>query len=68
MANNKIVRTVIQKGQKPTLEQIEEIKQASEMEFIPDEDAPELTLEQYAEMAKLAKARRRRKIKTVVFL
>ena len=68
MANNKIVRTVIQKDQKPTLEQIEEIKQASEMEFIPDEDAPELTLEQYAEMAELAKTRRSSRIKTIVSL
>ena len=49
-------------------EHIEEIKKASEMKFTVDEDAPELTLEQYAEMAELAKARRRRDIKPVVSL
>ena len=68
MANKKIVKTVINKGQKPTPEQIEEIKKASAMKFTSDEDAPELTLEQYAEMAELAKARKRRDIKPVVSL
>ena len=51
-------KTVIHKGQKPTPEQIAEIKKAAMKEFIADEEAPELTLEQYAEMAEFANARR----------
>ena len=51
-------KKVIHKGQKPTPEQIAEIKKASAMKYTPDEDAPELTLEQYVEMAELAKERR----------
>jgi hypothetical protein len=34
------------------------VKEASAMKYTPDEDAPELTLEQYVEMAELAKERR----------
>ena len=45
-------------GQQPTEEQIKEIEMASEMPVTPDEDAPELTLEQYAEMAAIARERR----------
>ena len=44
-------------GQQPTEEQIKEIEMASEMPVTPDEDAPELTLEQYAEMAAIARER-----------
>ena len=54
----KTKKTVIHKGQKPTPEQIAKIKIAAMKEFIADEDAPELTLEQYAEMAEFANARR----------
>lgn len=54
----KTKKTVIHKGQKPTPEQIAEIKIAAMKEFIADEEAPELTLEQYAEMAEFANARR----------
>ena len=38
------------------------------MPIIPDEDAPELTLEQYAEMAALAKKRRSKNVKPVIAL
>lgn len=48
----------IHPGQQPTEEQIKEIEMASEMPITPDEDAPELTLEQYAEMAAIARSRR----------
>ena len=48
----------IHPGQQPTEEQIKEIEMASEMPVTPDEDAPELTLEQYAEMAAIARSRR----------
>ena len=56
----KFVKTVIHMGQKPTPEQVKEIEKASAMKRTADEDAPDLTLEQYAEMAELAKARRHR--------
>ncbi len=49
----KIVRTVVHSGQKPTAEQIREIEAASVRSVVPDEDAPELTPEQYSEMAGL---------------
>ena len=49
--NESIVRTVIHAGQKPTPAQIREIEQATARPIVPDEDAPELTPEQYAEMA-----------------
>ena len=68
MENENIVRTVIRTGQQPSEDQIREIEQAASKLIIPDEDAPELTLEQYAEMAALAKARRSKKAKPVVAL
>lgn len=54
----KIVRTVIIPGQKPTEEQIKEIEEAAKRPVIPDEDCPELTPEQYAEMAEAARESR----------
>ena len=51
MENEKLIHTVIRKGQKPTEAQIREIETASALPIVPDNDAPELTLEQYAEMA-----------------
>lgn len=68
MENEHIVRTVIRTGQQPTDAQIREIEMAASRPIIPDEDAPELTLEQYAEMATLAKNRRSQKAKPVVAL
>ena len=68
MANENIVRTTITIGQQPTEDQIREIETASMMPITPDEDAPELTMEQYAEMAAIAKARRAKNIKPVVAL
>lgn len=68
MENEKIVRTVIHTGQQPTEAQIREIEEAAARPVTPDEDAPELTLEQYAEMAAIAKARRSRQVKPVVAL
>ena len=63
-----IVHAVIRIGQKPTDAQIQEIEQAAQHPVTPDEDAPELTLEQYAEMAALAQKRRSQKVKPVIFL
>ncbi|MBP3240498.1 MAG: hypothetical protein J6M92_08115 [Oribacterium sp.] len=56
MATTKIK---IHAGQQPTEEQIKEIELASEMPDMSDDDAPELTLEQYAEMAVLAKGQKK---------
>ena len=68
MANEKIIRKTVHAGEQPTEAMIKEIEEAASRPLVPDEDAPELTLEQYAEMAELAKARRRRDIKPVVSL
>ena len=51
-----------------TPEQIREIEAAAVRPVVPDEDAPELTLEQYAEMAQIARSRRSQKVKPVVAL
>ena len=68
MENENIVRTVIRAGQQPTEAQIREIERAAALPVVPDEDAPELTLEQYAEMAELARNRRSQRVKPVVAL
>ena len=68
MENENIVRTLIRTGQQPTEAQIHEIELAASMPIVPDEDAPELTLEQYAEMAAIARNRRSKNIKPVVAL
>ena len=63
-----MVQTVVRPGQQPTDEQIKEIEAAMAKPVIPDEDAPELTLEQYAEMAAIARNRRIKQVKPVVAL
>lgn len=68
MENEKIIRTVIYAGQQPTEAQIREIEAAASLPVTPDDDAPELTYEQYAEMAALARARRSKNVKPVVAL
>ena len=68
MENENIVRTVIHTGQQPTEAQIREIEAAASRPVTPDEDAPELTLEQYAEMAAIARNRRSQKVKPVIAL
>ena len=68
MENENIVRTVIHTGQQPTQAQIKEIELAASLPVVPDEDAPELTLEQYAEMAEIARSRRSQRVKPVVAL
>ena len=68
MENTKIVRMEIRKGQKPTQEQINEINEAFKRPVTPEEDAPELTLEQYAEMAEIARQRKGKKTKPVAAL
>lgn len=68
MENEKIVRITVQPGQRPTEEQIHEIELASMRPVIPDKDAPELTMEQYAEMAAIAGARKAKNIRPVIEL
>ena len=68
MEHENIVRTVIHAGQQPTEAQIREIERAAALPVVPDEDAPELTSEQYAELAELAKRRRAGRVKPVVAL
>lgn len=68
MENENIVRTVVRVGQQPTEAQIREIELAAARVIVPDEDAPELTLEQYAEMAAIARKQRTEKVKPVVSL
>ena len=66
MENESIVRTVIRTGQQPTEAQIREIEAAASRPVVPDEETPELTLEQYAEMAAIARKRRSQRVKPVV--
>ena len=68
MENENIVRTIVHIGQQPTETQIREVEAAASMPIAPDEDAPELTLEQYAEMAAIAKSRRSQQVKPVIAL
>lgn len=68
MEDRTIISSVIHIGQQPTDDQIHEIEMAASKPVVPDEDAPELTLEQYAEMAIIAKNRRSQKIKPVIAL
>ena len=63
-----MVQTFIREAQQPTEEQIMEIEAASARPVVPDEEAPELTLEQYAEMAAIARKRRSQQVKPVVAL
>lgn len=66
--DNKLTRKKIHKNQKPTDSQIREIELASARPVMPDDEAPELTPEQYREMAAIAKAERAKKVKPVVAL
>ena len=66
--SEKMVQMVVRPGQEPTDEQIREIEAAMTRQVVPDEDTPELTLEQYAEMAAIARSRRSRQVKPVVAL
>lgn len=53
-----IVSVKIEKGQKPTPEQIEEIREAAKRDPVPDEDAPELSLEQMERYREAAQKKR----------
>jgi len=68
MENEKIVRTLIRPGQKPTEEQIKELEEAAKRPIVPDDDCPELSMEQYAEMAEIARNRKKNNVRVVVAL
>ena len=68
MAIEKIVRKTVHTGQLPTEAMIKEIEAASSRPVVPDEDAPELTMDQYAQMAEIARKRRAEKVKPVLSL
>jgi len=68
MENEKLIRTTIHSGQQPTEAQIREIERAAALPVVPDDDAPELTMEQYAEMAAIARSRKSKNIKPVIAL
>ena len=53
-----LVTMVVKPGQHPTEAQIREIEAASAHPVTPDEDAPELTAEQRAEMAGMVRRKK----------
>lgn len=63
-----IIRTTVTKGQKPTEAQIKEIEEAAKRPVFFDEDSPELTPKQYAEMAAIARQKREESKKPVISL
>ena len=68
MADERIVRTTVRVGDQPTEAMRREIEMAAESPVIPDEDSPVLTMEQYAEMAEIARKKRAEKVKPVLAL
>ena len=61
-----IVASVLYGNEKPTKEQIEEIRQAAKKPIVYDEDCPPLTKEQLKEFARIAKEQRKLRKKQVV--
>ncbi len=59
-------RVFISADQKLSTNQIKEIEEAQKYPIVFGEDAPELTEQQYAEMAEIAKARRKESLKPIV--
>ena len=62
-----ITRSVVRIGQKPTKKQLKELEEAAKRE-INLEDIPEITEEQFAAMAELARKKRAESRKPVVSL
>jgi len=63
-----IIKKTVVRGQQPTEKQIKEIREAMKRPIVFDDDSPELTPEQYAEMAEIARRRRSGQKKPVVAL
>jgi uncharacterized protein (DUF4415 family) len=63
-----ITRSTVRVGQKPTKEQLKQIREIAKKPVRYTKDCPESTPEALQEFAALAKARRQRKTKSVVAL
>jgi len=63
-----ITRSTVRVGQKPTKEQLKQIREISKKPIHYTEDCPESTPEALAEFAAMARARRKRIAKPVVSL
>lgn len=63
-----IVKYTLPPNSKPTKAQIKEIKQAAKAPIVYDEDCPELTEEELAEFARIAKQQRDERKKKVIAL
>ena len=63
-----ITKSTVKAGQKPTKEQLKQIRKISKKPIHYTEDCPESTSEALAEFAAMARARRKRKTKPVVAL
>jgi len=63
-----ITRSTVRVGQKPTKEQLKQIREIAKKPIRYTEDCPESTPEALAEFAALARARRQRKTKPMVAL
>lgn len=61
-----IVTSVLYGDEKPTKEQIEEIRRVAKMPIVYDEDCPPLTKEQIKKFARIAKEQRKLRKKQVV--
>lgn len=68
MENKNVVQTIVHAGQEPTESQIRQVEAAVLKGAMPDEEAPELTEDQYRQLAELAKKRRVERVKPVVSL
>jgi len=63
-----ITRTMVRVGQKPTKDQLKQIREIAKKPIHYTEDCPESTPEALAEFAAMARARRKRKTKPMVSL
>jgi len=63
-----ITRSTVKVGQKPTEEQLKQIREIAKKPIHYTKDCPESTPEALAEFAAMARARRQRKVKPMVAL
>ena len=63
-----ITRSTVRAGQKPTKEQLKQIRDIAKRPIHYTEDCPESTPEALAEFAAMARARRKKKVKPMIAL
>ena len=63
-----ITRSTVKVGQKPTKEQLKQIREIAKRPIHYTEDCPESTPEALAEFAAMARAKRKKKVKPMVAL